>query len=416
MPIKSIGYALLVAWWLMASASFADPLPPRADRLHVEPNLSFSALLGQAMQRYPRRTSVKSLQNEAEAWRRQAESWLAEPGGLGLHWQDDRLLGNDGLREWEASWEMPLRWRGQRGARRALATQMDKLAAARREALHLELAGRIREALWKVVVQDNLAELSAAEFESADNLRQDIARRVEVGELARSDLLLAKQSALEKKAAQSDADIELQLAWQGYQMLTGTDRVPVDFREQQSEREAILPTHPEAAKLLVELELTRLQVERVRADARGTPALAFTARRERGMAGDDYQDSVGVGISLPLGGKAGAAPELAETQSEFDRIQAGIEQLFLDLELRLHEAARRLHNEQQALTLAEEQQELAQQHLKLAEKAFALGESDLIKLLNARNVFFTAQRAKRQRRIAVQHAIALYNQAVGVLP
>src|SRR5690606_23626864 len=107
--------------------------------------------------------------------------------------------GDHGYQEWEAGVELPL-WRfGERSASQRVATMAEAAAIRSSDALRLEAAGEVREALWAVALERNEVALSRRQWQIARDLQADVTRRVELGELARTDQLLARQETLAQR-------------------------------------------------------------------------------------------------------------------------------------------------------------------------------------------------------------------------
>ncbi len=407
-------YLYFLLYCLSATVS-ADTLPERQLDLSVDDKLSFSRLLEQVFQQHPEQLKLKAHENEHQALTEESQHWLRAAPELGLSLQDDTLGSDVGAQEWQLSVDLPLLLPKQRQARQALLPLWEQVHEREKQVLKLTLAGRLRQALWAVVKQENQAQLAQQALEEAKALQNDVHKRYKAGELAKTDDLSAAQEVLNKEAEYLDVDEALQLAWQRYSALTLTQNLPFDFRESQSEQEHIV-THPQLALLHAKLLLAQAQKQQVRTDSGYQPDVRFNLKRERGAHGGGYDNSIGLGFSVPLNGKAYKKTELAEAQSLISAQQSAQQQSLWDLELALHTAARRLENQRLALKQVEARQKLARENLKLIRKAFDLGESDLLSLLRAQNNFFVSTRAKRQRKIQLQQSIADYNQAVGELP
>jgi outer membrane protein TolC len=75
------------------------------------------------------------------------------------------------------------------------------------------------------------AEVAAERLKTALGLEADVGRRLKVGEIARSDLLLARQETASARAAAADAQLGVVRSLQRYRVLTGSDRLPDDPQE-----------------------------------------------------------------------------------------------------------------------------------------------------------------------------------------
>jgi outer membrane protein TolC len=139
-------------------------------------------------------------------------------------------------------------------------------------------------------------------------------------------------------------------------------------------------------------------------------------KHERGSYGQEPIDSVGVSLTVPLGGGAEMAPkraEAAEKLAEAERQQ--------ELEIRRQKIA--LHEAEHELEVCLVQQEIAGEHyamanenLRLARRAFELGESDLMDLLRVQEQYFQSANAHTRWGLECSLKTARYNQTKGILP
>ena len=353
---------------------------------------------------------------ESEALAVKADGMFADAPALSLRQQSDRTGTDRGLREWEANVEMPL-WRlGQRSATRSEATSMELLASAQALALQLDVAGRVRTTLWELALVEQQRDLASRSWLAAQELERDVQHRVEAGDLAQADLLLARDETLGKHDEYLLALDGVRAVKQRYLLLSGMQEPPAEFRETQSPRERIEPDHPLLLEAQRRVETTQAELRRVRAAGSGNPLLIVGSRREREPVTQIEHDSIGVSLRVPFGGVRYSGSTIAAANSKL--VQAQAEQLALQrkLELELHDAVRALDTLRAELDLAEQQHTMAQQSLHMARIAFDSGEIDLVQRLRVQARTYAAERSMNQRKLQLQQAVARYNQAVGDLP
>jgi outer membrane protein TolC len=283
-------------------------------------------------------------------------------------------------------------------------------------ALRLEIAGAVRESLGELALLRNRLQLAEHEWRTAQALERDVAQRVEAGELARTDLLLARDETLNRQALYLGALAELENGEQRYRALTGMDRVPPTPKEPLSTARVITQEHPRLAEVQAAVDRARAEVESVRQDRLGNPELTLGTRHEKEQDGEPYSNTLGVSVRVPLGSRAHAAPRVAQAELALAEAQAARDAVRRELETRLQQAQNTLRTTRAAVALAQRQHELAQENLRLARKAFALGETDLVGLLRVQSLAFAAERNLQQRGLQLELDIARYNQAIGVIP
>lgn len=388
-----------------AAASSATATPPSLDMA-----------VQNAWQRSPLARTLEARQAESEAARQNARSWVAGAPTLGLSERADRWTDQRDRRESEVSLAAPLWLPGQKAAREALAARGGEELRAQLAQARLAVAGEVRSAIWETAAAQETLALHQDHLDHLQGLTAEVMRRVEAGDLARSDGLLARQELL---AAQGDiavAKTRLQEAQSRYFVLTGLRALP--------------PLEPEPLAAPPGAEHARLRAARVgeeRAQAAlgvalatrsGPPTVTLSARREQqpGTGLPAVDRSIGIALQVPLGTAARnrpaetfAATQLASASAETARAAATIE---ADIAL----ARERLAIATEALHAAQERAAAMHEHTVLIGKAFREGERGLAELLRSRALTHEADMAVRQQRVALGLAHALMNQALGVAP
>ncbi len=418
-PYATVLLVAVTCWPLTAAAAAPGPQVPQTrplDGSHRGPPPSLSEVVEQAYERYPEQPLAASRREYASALSRQARSPIAGNPALAARYQTDQVGSDVGLREWEAGIELPL-WRpGQRNARQQLGERSGGVADAAADALRLEIAGKVRDAVWSVFMARNNLAQAEHEWQTARALEQDVRKRVSLGELAKTDLLLAQDETFNKRDVYLNAEAEVAHALQRYEALTGLRRLPRRKAESKSALDGIPGDHPLLVYRRAELERTHAQVTVARRERAEPPQLLFGARQEKAGLGADPINSVGVSLRWPLATKVQSAPRIRASQVEVAQAQADLLTAQRRLQIDFHEAQHELEVLEQRLVTAHEKAKVAQENLRLAQLSFSLGESDLVSRLRIQTLAFAAERAERELQLRLQTAIARYNQVVGELP
>lgn len=381
-----------------------------------EPMPKLREAVDAAYARHPQRQALVAHENEVNALSRRASSLIAGPPSLDAIYKTDQLGSDDGFREWEAGVSLPLWKPGQRRAATSVADKAAIVAESRSQSLLLTVAGEVRERMWEAELMQNNLELAKKEWDTAIALEHSVRRRVELGELARTDLLLASDSGLSKRASYLRAQKEFRNALQRYKSYTGMDRLPRQLSEKRAELKTIPESHPRLVETAAMVREAQARVSARRRAGTGVPELFVGGNGERGQAGEDFNTRLGIGISIPFGGRAHSQPEIASAQRTLAETQAKYEALRRQLELVLSEAAQEVDSVEAEYELAQQQNQLAQNSLHLAQVAFNAGESSLLDLLRVQALAFAAARREKELTIIRQRAIARYNQVVGIIP
>ena len=377
---------------------------------------SLTEAVQSAYQRHPDRPLAAASRGEAEALARQADSpWRGNPA-LALNHQNDAMGSGHGLREWEVGVELPLLLPDQRSARRAVAGALDAQATALARTTRWRVAGEVRQRTWDVALARNRVEHRRREADTARRLLGDIQRAFRAGELARTDLVMAREELLKREARLVDAESSLRRARSRYRSLTGLDGVPPEPFEAMAERPGWKSSHPRLVLAARRLRKARSERGQAVAERGGPPVVTVGGRRERGAAGEAYTNSVGVGLRLPLALQSQSAPAIAASERRITEAQSRRDRARRAQTLAVEEAREATAAARDARKTAFRRAELSAERLHLTRRAFELGETDLFDLLRARDEAFTAARLRDRRRLELGRAIARYNQALGVIP
>ncbi len=387
-----------------------------ADSVLISPSLTLPGVVNEALQHDPNGVLTEAYLAEARALDRRASSLIAGNPVVALHYQSDKMRTDQGFHEWEGSLELPLWHFGQRSASRDVADSASQAAAAAGNVQHLRVAGAVREALWDLAIAQERRTLAEQSLHTAQQLEQDVEKRVKAGDLAKSDLLLARDETLLKQDDFYLADAEWLHAQKRYRMLTGLPEYPASFTEPLTEQSTIDDHHPVLAELRARMEQAQAELRRVEKSSSDNTQLIVGTRRTRDTYNSENIDSLGVGVRIPIGTSSHNGPRIAAASTAFAESQARYERAKRELDLALHEAHHNLETLREQLKLADEQNTIMQESLRMSRIAFRTGEIDLAQLLRIQSRAFNAERNLEVRKLEVEQAVARYNQAIGVTP
>ena len=375
-----------------------------------------------AWARQPEAQSLDLRRDAAEARRQVAGSWTAQPPSLELAGKTDQLNKNQGNREYAAGVTLPLWLPGERSRQGALADAESKALDSRVSATHLRTAAAVRDAWWNWQRARGEQLLARERLGSAQKLAEDVRRRVKAGDLARSDEHQADGAAASAEVALAESGSLLAAATQQLRALIGRlpdekasdgpeipPAVPADFT-------ALDATHPAVVELFDRAEVARRSADLASVQTRNNPELLLATTRERGAFGDDYQQTVTLGVRIPFGSESRnrakfglARAEALETE---EQLRLERERLAADLET----ARVRVESSRIQLAAAERRAQLARESRGFFDKSFRLGESDLPTRLRIELEAVEAERQNARARIELAAAISALRQALGLLP
>ena len=351
-----------------------------------------------------------------------SKSWLAGETALTLRTQSDQLGSKKGLQEFEFAYELPLWLPTQRAAWQTVADAAQQESDLANQAVLQMIAGDVREMLWKIAQQETLVTLAEHEWDLAIRLGNQLQRRLELGETAKRDVLLAQEEILRKQSEFQQAEQELTILFNHYKSLTGLEKLPSNFEEILNEnalknlKETDLTWHPLIQATQRKIQRAEAELQQVRNSKASPPTLSFSMRRERSETQENHQDSVGLNVRIPFGHHGQQSVKLAAAQRNIAENQAELQKILRDTQLAIKNAEYTYRNAQDNLKTIELQQKLAVENLRLAKLALQHGEMGLMDFQKIQSLAFAADRAVHQRQLAVKLAIARYHQALGMLP
>lgn len=350
------------------------------------------------------------------AYRSQAKALFAGDPTYNVTYRTDQIDNNRGYREIEGSLDFPIWRKGQKSARHNLANTIISGADSRQHLLTWEISGEVMERAWALRIAQMEVEQARVQQQSAKKLEADVNRRVKAGEIAKSALILAQQSSAETSMAiQKAVSLERQAraAWKAY---TGFNQVPTDLIQQSKIKKLSHARHPHELASKARIAAARANRQNVRAQRRDNPTLSIYAKRDRGTDSDPFNNSIGVGVSVPFGSKTSSAPRLAEANAAVVDVMAEEAERERKHEEETRQAKLAVQAAAKLLNIAKKQNQLAQNRLRLSKRAFELGESDLFLLIRAREQADIQARAVKRSQLELYLSQARLNHILGAMP
>ena len=398
-----IAAALTLPGWV-----FAAPPAPTAI------GATLQQAVENAWQRAPAARTIEARQEEVLAARDNARSWLASDPTLGVSQRADQGASERNQRESEISVSSSFWLPNQKSAREVLAARSTEEVAAHTGATRLAVAGVVRDRMWEAAAAQVRFEEKQDHLHHLEELLDEVQRRVKAGDLARSDGLLAQQEVLAAQIDVMNARTAAAEALARFRSTTGLSRLPALDPE---------PLHNQSVAANPRLTAAHASEQRARAALRlatasrsAPPTIAVSVRREDERLLREPVNSIGVALHIPIGTaarnrtvEARAHTAIATAAAEAAEIQANAN---ADIEI----AKERLANARTALDTATARATALHEHTALFEKAFRAGERGLAELLRSRALTHEADVGVAQQKVALGHAHAQLNQALGILP
>ncbi len=385
------------------------------DPIEIDQTLTLTKVVDLTLEKYPDVHWLKALEEEAAAIAQRSKSWTAGAAQASLQFQE---ATSGTLHYLDGSVQVPLWNLGQRDAEGDLADRAGTSVALQTQATKLRVAGLVRGALWDMALQKIRFEQAKADKAVFEQLLAKVVRRVELGDLPRADILLAKTELLQKQSVLNLAEAELMHARKRYANITQTVKVPANFEEKLAALTELQQSHPALVAINSQIDRKQVELNAIKLVGSGQSSLAVGVNSDRGNNDSRSNDteSFNIGVNVPFGGSAHIAPQIAAVNVELNKLIAEREQLFRDLEQAHHEAEHNLEVNRAELAIADELKQVAEQSLAMTELSFSVGEINLLDLLKIQARTQQTILNAKERQVILQRDQALYNQAVGVLP
>ncbi len=403
--------------YFINSVAFAEQeyIVDHAHPLSVDPQLTLSQLIDITTKNHPDTRITTALQQQSDVLKLRGNSWLAGALTASMYYRDDLVSDDSGNREIEGAVEIPLWNWGQREKGQQLALQTGVANTLKVKVIKWKIAGLVRSALWDLSLQQQRYLQAVKVYGVTEKLAATIKRRVDLGDLPRADYLLAKSELLQNQSALISSEAEMMHSRQYFSTLTDQQHIPKDFSEKQSPI-TDFNNHPALTAAHALLEQKKRGADWIKSKGDGQTSFALGGKSERGSRHEQDIESMTFSINVPFGGGDHLAPEIAESNLELSEALVRRDRLFRTLKQTFHEAEHSLEVDRAELKIANELQMIAQSHLKMARLSFDAGETNLMDFLKVQARTQEAIQNASEKSIILQRDIALYNQAIGVLP
>ena len=406
------GSLILVVW--LTSSAMATELPGHADEpLGADPSLTLEMTVDLTLAAFPDFEILAARKAQADAWTERGGALLSNRPSIMLRYQTDRWGSDNNLTEYEAGITLPLWGWGGRSAMQTFGDALSGESAAAGAALRWQVAGFVREAVWNVALAENEHRVAEEARDAAERLVRIVERRHELGDVALSDVLLARSSYLGLQTALIGAEASLLDAERAYRSVTTLDRRPEFVPETLSQVVEITQDHPALAFANAAVARAEANVEVVEQTVNTGSSVQIGTRHERPAFGTDLDDSIGIMLNIPFGGSNHRNTQISDATRAATMARTNRSRQVRALTLALHEAAHGLYVVHENLEMAAERLELAERHEAMSEMAYEKGEIELMDLLRVQTNTIEARRQASRLEIEEMRQAAFYNQAVG---
>lgn len=412
--LKILLFCLIIVWPNMVMAQKGDDGYNLEFQIYINNTMTLGEVVKAALARSPDNIVVQSKGLNSQALRGRAGSFFSATPEISIQHQNDSLRSDQGLREWQTSIDMPLWLPGQKSAAKNKARMAINETTAYEKLVILEVTGQVREILWELKLGKAALDQALKNLELSQALNKDINKKIAAGNLARRDAFLSQQDVMTRKMELISATGDYIHVAREYSSVTGLDQRPENIEEV-----IVSDVDGENAPMV---ELANAQVDYQEAEYRevknswsSAPKFSMGLKRERGKLLGRNIDSVGFGLTLPLGAGVHMTSKRAASALELASAERNLQLVQRQHRLHLHEAVHELEICQVQLPLSQSHYQLASENLRLSQKAFDMGQSDLLDLIKIQEQFFQSSAQNTKIIIECKRAVARHNQIKGIL-
>jgi outer membrane protein, heavy metal efflux system len=359
---------------------------------------------------------------ELNALKKANQSWTQQAPTVDFATRTDRVLKNQGSRDYGIGISAPLWLSGEsKGTQAVIESQVDQ-ASAKVSAAKLRTAAVVRNLYWAWQRAKSEFDVASDKLLSAQAIATDVMRREKAGDLAKSDsnqasgvVALAQGAVAETAGNLAQAYQRLVAFSDNAPTMTATSLTPEPLPANANDT-LNMAQHPLLLDLKAQAATAKALVELAKLQKRGNPEVSVSTARERSVFGDSYQHTIGLGLRIPIGSnpryeaKVAVASTLAiETEGAL-----GLETSRINAEIKA--AEQRVLANQKVRVAAEKRVALARETRGFFEKSFRLGETDLPTRLRIELELAEAERQLARNTVEQATAISDLRQAYGLLP
>ncbi|PPD04820.1 MAG: hypothetical protein CTY29_03800 [Methylobacter sp.] len=407
---------LLVPVLLASLPAFAGPpfMVEHNDPIEIDTTLNLNQVIQLTLEKYPGSGWLAALEEEARTIAERSRSLFAGAPSAYFHFQE---ATSGTLHYGDARVSVPFWKPGQSETEAAIADKAAQDADNQGIAVKLRVTGLVRASLWDLALQRVRYEQAQSELDIYQQLHDKIEKRVELGDLPRSDLLLSQTELLQKQALLTQAEAELMHARKRYSSVTQINKVPAEYRENLAAVAEISHHHPALAAINSQIARKQAEIAAVKAIGAGQPDVGIGINTDESFdPRSNKTESFNISFNLPFGGSTHLAPKLAAINVELNQLMAQRDQLLRDLEQAYHEAAHNLEVNEVELKIANQLKTVSEQFMNMTELSFSAGEINLIDLLKIQARNQQAILNAKERAVILERDKATFNQAAGVMP
>jgi outer membrane protein, heavy metal efflux system len=370
----------------------------------------------------PEAVALAAKLQELNALKQANQSWTQQAPTVDFAARTDRVLKNQGSREYGVGISAPLWLSGESKGTQAVIESQVAQASAKVSAAKLRTAAVVRDLYWAWQRAKSEFDVASDKLLSAQAIASDVMRREKAGDLAKSD---ANQASGVVALSQSGVAESAGNLAQTYQRLVALSENPPPMTAISLTPEPLpadangtlnMAQHPLLLDLKAQAATAKALVELAKLQKRGNPEVSVSTARERSVFGDSYQHTIGLGLRIPIGSNPRYEAKVAAASTFAIETQGALALETSRLNAEIKAAEQRVLANQKVRVAAEKRAVLARETRGFFEKSFRLGETDLPTRLRIELELADAERQLAKSVVEQGTAISDLRQAYGLLP
>lgn len=362
----------------------------------------------------PERLAEASLKQISSAQRAQANAVFADAATFRLNHFNDTIGSDNGFQEWETSIEMPLWLPGQKQQQSNLSLHQAAQLPYYQQSIRLQASAQVRQIVWRVMQAAAAFKQSELRHQQAQQLHQSMVEGQADDLFTETDMLLSESHVAAMHTHEMTAKAFLQQQLNQYQYLTGQTQLPDQIEEALPANQTIGGDHPLLAELNQQIVTLRGEMDNARYAQKQNPSVSIGIKRERWQFGEAFNNSLGLGVTVPIGNNIRNQPAIASANRALADAEIERQQLKRQLESTLLAQLDSLRIQRQQQNLLKQQYALRSAFLTTQKESLDNGGIDLHSYLSVQDDTFSTREDIQVLEIRIQQQIAEINQTLGL--
>lgn len=373
-----------------------------------------------ALERSPELAMAEGRLQASAAQASGAARWYKGVPQLGVGILSDAPLSDNGYSEQEYELATDVWLPGERQGARREADAAQRLAQADLEIARLEVAAQVRDAYWDLALAERLLRIEQEAARHATEGHAAVGRLVDGRESPPNDLELAIAVLAVRHREAAAAAARADTAAAALQRHTGVGRsagVPERRPDGPApEVAAAVEAHPLVRRAVAHRDMLVAAAARQSRDLGANPQVAVVMRRERPLEGAEFEESVGLRLTVPVGRAAESQVSRVEASAAAAAAERALARQREEVEASVRLARRALEVAVEGALLSRKQRDALGRVSAGVDLAYLEGDATFLEVQRAREVWLDSERQVAEAEVGADRALSALLQAEGHSP